>query len=159
MGLLITLEHIKARIKKNYEKGKATWICIDEIHNLLQDPFSADYLYKFWKEYRQFMGICTGITQNVDSVLRSPEGKEMLANSEFVYLTKQAPTDRDSLLQTVDITNAQLSYVTNSDYGKGLLKFGKNIIPIDNYLDKKKGTDAEKKLYQLYNTNSFENAI
>lgn len=159
VGLLITLEHIKARIKKNYEKGKATWICIDEIHNLLQDPFSADYLYKFWKEYRQFMGICTGITQNVDSVLRSPEGKEMLANSEFVYLTKQAPTDRDSLLQTVDITNAQLSYVTNSDYGKGLLKFGKNIIPIDNYLDKKKGTDAEKKLYQLYNTNSFENAI
>lgn len=159
IGLLITLEHIKARIKKNYEDGKATWICIDEIHNLLQDPFSADYLYKFWKEYRQFMGICTGITQNVDSVLRSPEGKEMLANSEFVYLAKQAPTDRDSLLRTVDITNAQLSYVTNSDYGKGLLKFGKNIVPIDNYLDKEKGTDAEKKLYQLYNTNSFENAV
>lgn len=159
IGLLITLEHIKSRIKKNYEEGRATWICIDEIHNLLQDQFSADYLYKFWKEYRQFMGICTGITQNVDSVLRSPEGKEMLANSEFVYLTKQAPTDRESLLRTVDITNAQLSYVTNSDYGKGLLKFGKNIVPIDNYLDKEKGTDAEKKLYQLYNTNSFENAV
>lgn len=156
MGLLITLEHIKARIKKNYKLGKATRIYIDEIHNLLLDPFSAGYLQKFWKEYRQYMGICTGITQNVDTVLRSEEGKEMLANSEFVYLAKQAPTDRETLLRTVDITNAQLSYVTNSEYGQGLLKFGKNIMPLNNYLDRKNGTEAEKKLYQLYNTNSFE---
>ena len=126
MGLLITLEHIKARIKKNYKLGKATRIYIDEIHNLLLDPFSAGYLQKFWKEYRQYMGICTGITQNVDTV------------------------------RTVDITNAQLSYVTNSEYGQGLLKFGKNIMPLNNYLDRKNGTEAEKKLYQLYNTNSFE---
>lgn len=158
MGLLITLEHIKARIKKNYKIGKATRIYVDEFHNLLLDPFSAAYVHKFWKEYRQFMGICTGITQNVDTVLRSPEGKEMLANSEFVYLAKQAPTDRETLLRTLDITNAQLSYVTNSDYGKGLLKFGKNILPLDNFLDRKKGTEAEKRLYDLYNTNSFENA-
>ena len=93
---------------------------------------------------------------NIDTVLRSEEGKEMLANSEFVYLAKQAPTDRETLLRTVDITNAQLSYVTNSEYGQGLLKFGKNIMPLNNYLDRKNGTEAEKKLYQLYNTNSFE---
>ena len=148
--MLVMMESIQQRIIENGQKGKATWLYIDEFHVLLNSEYSAKYLQQLWKKVRKQGGLCTGITQNVVDLLQNYTATTMLANSEFVVLLKQANTDSSKMAEVVGVSEAQLRFVTNTSSGMGLIKFGSVIIPFDNQISK--DTD----LYKLYNTNIHE---
>ena len=150
IGMLIMLEGIRARIASNARKGKATWLYIDEFHNLASQEFSARYLEKIWKEVRKLGGLCTGATQNLADLLQSKVVETMLCNSAYLSLLNQSDIELELLHRTLGISDTLLEYVHNVPPGCGLLKFGDKYIPKDNRLDK------ESKLYQLFNTNFHE---
>lgn len=148
--MLVMMESIQQRIVENGQKGKATWLYVDEFHVLLNSEYSAKYLQQLWKKVRKQGGLCTGITQNVVDLLQNYTATTMLANSEFVALLKQANTDSSKMAEVIGVSEAQLRFVTNTSSGMGLLKCGAVVIPFDNTISK--DTD----LYKLYNTNIHE---
>ncbi len=146
MGMLITLDAIWNRIVENRKKGKHTWIYIDEMYLLFNNEYSANFFYELYKRSRKYGGVVTGITQNVEDLLRSETARSMLANSDFVMMLNQAATDRSELERMFNISPAQLQYITNSDPGHGLLFTGGSIIPfIDDF-------PKDTKLYKMMTT-------
>ncbi|MMZ48194.1 AAA-like domain protein [compost metagenome] len=133
MGMLIVLDQIWNRITLNRGKGKRTWIYIDEIYLLFANEYSAAFLYELYKRARKWGGIPTGITQNVEDLLKSDLARTMLSNSMFLMMLNQAKSDRRELATLLDISETQLSYVTNADSGQGLMFIGngegKGIVP------------------------------
>ena len=148
--MLVMMESIQNRIVENGQKGKATWLYIDEFHVLLNSEYSAKYLQQLWKKVRKQGGLCTGITQNVVDLLQNYTATTMLSNSEFVALLKQANPDSSKMSEVIRISEAQLRFITNTASGMGLIKCGSVVIPFDNQISK--DTD----LYRLYNTNIHE---
>ncbi|WP_010233478.1 VirB4-like conjugal transfer ATPase, CD1110 family [Clostridium arbusti] len=136
MGLLIVLDNIWNRITENRQKGKRTWIYIDEIYLLFTTDYSANFLFELYKRARKWGGIPTGITQNVEDLLGNDLAKSMLANSDFLMMMNQAPTDRVHLANLLSISEAQLTYITNSNEGEGLLFSGNAIIPFEDKFPK-----------------------
>jgi type IV secretory pathway VirB4 component len=136
MGLLIVLDNIWNRITENRQKGKRTWIYIDEIYLLFTTDYSANFLFELYKRARKWGGIPTGITQNVEDLLGNDLAKSMLANSDFLMMMNQAPTDRIHLANLLNISEAQLTYITNSNEGEGLLFSGNAIIPFEDKFPK-----------------------
>ena len=130
--MLVMMESIQQRIVENGKRGKATWLYIDEFHVLLNSEYSAKYLQQLWKKVRKQGGLCTGITQNVEDLLQNYTATTMLANSEFLILLNQATTDRDELAALLNISENQLSYITNVGAGQGLLKVGSSLVPFVN---------------------------
>ena len=150
IGMLVVLDSIFNRISRNRERGRNTFIIIDEIYLLFQHEYSANFLYMLWKRVRKFGAFCSGITQNVDDLLQSPTARTMLANSEFVIMLNQASTDRIELAKLPNISDLQLSYITNVDAGCGLIKVGSTLVPFTKkYL--------RNKLYSLMTTKFGEN--
>lgn len=93
----------------------------------------------------RYRACCTGITQNVDDLLQSHTARTMLANSEFLVMLNQAATDRTELARLLNISDNQLSYITNVDSGRGLIKCGSAIVPfMDNF--------PKNRLYKLMTT-------
>ena len=118
----------------------------NEFHLLLKEEQTATYSVEIWKRFRKWGGLPTGITQNVKDLLRSPEIANILENSDFIYMLNQASDDRSILAQRLNISPHQLSYVTNSGEGEGLLFYGNVILPfIDRF-----PTDLE--LYRIMTT-------
>ena len=150
IGSLIMLEHIRARIAENAAKGKATWLYIDEFHNLASQDYSARYLEKIWKEVRKLGGLCTAMTQNIADLLATKIVETMLCNSEYLSLLNQSDVEIDILKRLFGISDNLLEYVHNVPPGCGLLKFGGKYIPKDGRLPK----DSE--MYRLFNTNFHE---
>ena len=74
----------------------------------------------------------SGITQNVDDLLQSHTARTMLANSEFIIMLNQASTDRLELAKLLNISDLQMSYITNVGAGQGLLKVGSSLVPFVN---------------------------
>ena len=148
--MLVMMESIQQRIVENGQRGKATWLYIDEFHVLLNSEYSAKYLQQLWKKVRKQGGLCTGIIQNVVDLLQNYTATTMLANSEFVALLKQANTDSSKMAEVIGVSEAQLRFVTNSASGMGLIKCGGVVIPFDNQISK------DTSLYKLYNTNIHE---
>lgn len=146
IGMFVMLEKIASRIEENKRRGKNTWLYIDEFYILFEKEYSAEYFYKLWKRIRKCGGFATGITQNVEDVLQSYRARTMLANSEFVILLKQAPSDIARIGEVLNISDAQLKYVEENPRGTGLIKFGSIIIPFDNRISEK------SKLYEMFNT-------
>ena len=146
MGMLIVLDQIWNRITQNRTLGKRTWIYIDEIYLLFQNEYSANYLFELYKRARKWGAIPTGITQNVEDLLVSDMARRMLSNTDFVMMLNQATSDRVELAALLNISNQQLSYVTNSQAGQGLLFAGNSIVP---FIDKFP-TDTE--LYSMMTT-------
>ena len=101
-------------------KGRNTFIFIDEIYLLFQHEYSANFLFTLWKRVRKYGAYCTGITQNVDDLLQSHTARTMLANSEFIIMLNQASTDRIELAKLLNISDLQMSYITNVGAGQGL---------------------------------------
>ena len=134
--MLVMMESIQNRIVENGQKGKATWLYIDEFHVLLNSEYSAKYLQQLWKKVRKQGGLCTGITQNVVDLLQNNTATTMLANSEFVALLKQANTDSSKMAEVIGVSEAQLRFVTNTASGMGLIKCGSVVIPFDNQISK-----------------------
>jgi len=150
MGMLIVLDQIWNRITQNRALGKRTWIYIDEIYLLFQNEYSANYLFELYKRARKWGAIPTGITQNVEDLLVSDLARRMLSNTDFVMMLNQAASDRVELAGLLNISNQQLSYVTNAQAGQGLLFAGNAIIP---FIDKFP-TDTE--LYKMMTTKPEE---
>ena len=134
LGMLIVLDQIWNRITQNRAIGKRTWIYIDEIQLLFSNEFSAQYFFELWSRSRKWGAIPTGITQNVETLLLSDLARRMLSNSDFIMMLNQAQPDRIELAGLLNMSDKQLSYVTNVDAGKGLLFAGKSIVPfVDNF--------------------------
>ena len=145
VGMLVVLDSIFNRIIRNRQQGRNTWIYIDEIYLLFQHEYSANFLFTLWKRVRKYRACCTGITQNVDDLLQSHTARTMLANSEFLVMLNQAATDRTELARLLNISDNQLSYITNVDSGRGLIKCGSAIVPfMDNF--------PKNRLYRLMTT-------
>ena len=150
IGMLVILDSIINRITQNRMKGKQTFIFIDEIYLLFMHEYSAQFLFKLWKRVRKYGAYCTGITQNVDDLLQSHTARTMLSNSEFIVMLNQAATDRIELAKLLNISDLQLSYITNVDAGHGLIKVGSNLVPFANKFPK------NTKLYKLMSTRPGE---
>jgi len=143
IGMLVILDSILNRITQNRQKGKQTFVFIDEIYLLFMHEYSAQFLFKLWKRVRKYGAFCTGITQNVLDLLQSHTARTMLSNSEFIVMLNQAATDRIELAKLLNISDRQLSYITNVDAGHGLIKVGSSLVPFENNFPK------DTKLYQL----------
>ena len=128
----LRIDGILNRITQNRAKGRNTFIFIDEIYLLFQHEYSANFLFTLWKRVRKYGAYCTGITQNVDDLLQSHTARTMLANSEFIIMLNQASTDRIELAKLLNISDLQLSYITNVGAGQGLLKVGSSLVPFVN---------------------------
>src|SRR5574344_1893824 len=152
IGMLVVLDSILNRITQNRAKGKNTFIFIDEIYLLFQHEYSANFLFTLWKRVRKYGAYATGITQNVDDLLQSHTARTMLANSEFIVMLNQASTDRIELAKLLNISDLQMSYITNVEAGHGLLKVGSSLVPFANKFPK------NTKLYKLMTTKPGESA-
>ena len=129
LGMLIVQDQVWNRVTINRAMKKTTWYYIDEFHLLLREPQTAAYSIEIWKRFRKWGGIPTGITQNVKDLLASREVESIFENSEFVMMLNQAAGDRAELAKRLNISKHQLSHVTQSGEGEGLLYFGNVIIP------------------------------
>ena len=148
--MLVTLDAIYNRVIQNRKKGRRTWIFCDEFYILFRYEYSANFFYKLWKRIRKYNGLVTGLTQNVDELLRSDTARLMLANSEFLVMLNQSATDRAELAKLLNISDNQLGYVTNVPAGCGLIRCAGNIVPFTNSFPK------DTKLYKLMSTNPYE---
>ena len=146
IGMLVILDNILNRITANRRKGRQTFVYVDEIYLLFQYEYSAQFLFKLWKRVRKYGAFCTGITQDVEDLLQSHIARTMLSNSEFVIMLNQAATNREELARLLNISDTQLSYITNVDAGHGLLKIGSSLIPFENSFPR------DTKLYHLMTT-------
>ena len=151
IGMLVVLDSILNRITENRAKGKSTYIFIDEIYLLFQHEYSANFLFTLWKRVRKYGALATGITQNVDDLLQSHTARTMLANSEFIIMLNQASTDRAELAKLLNISDLQMSYITNVDAGQGLIKVGSSLVPFENKFP------VDTNLYRLMSTKPGEN--
>ena len=110
-----------------------------------QHEYSANFLFTLWKRMRKYQACGTGISQNIEDLLQSHTARTMLANSEFLIMLNQAATDREELAHLLNISDNQLSYITNVDSGRGLIKCGSAIVPFVDHFPK-------NKLYRLMTT-------
>ena len=150
IGMLIVQDQVWNRVTINREASKATRYYIDEFHLLLKEEQTAAYSVEIWKRFRKWGGIPTGITQNVKDLLASREVENIFENSDFIYMLNQAAGDRKILAQQLGISPHQLSYVTHSNAGEGLLFYGDTIVPfVDNF-------PKDTELYQLMTTKPNE---
>ncbi|HIT32771.1 MAG TPA: DUF87 domain-containing protein [Candidatus Enterenecus stercoripullorum] len=150
VGMLVVLDSIFNRILRNRAQGRSTWVYIDEIYLLFQHEYSANFLFTLWKRVRKYRACCTGITQNVDDLLQSHTARTMLANSEFLVMLNQAATDRAELARLLNISDNQLSYITNVEPGRGLIKCGSAIVPFQDDFPR------HTRLYQLMTTKASD---
>ncbi len=134
VGMLVVLDSIYNRIVTNQKKGRQTYIFIDEIYLLFANEYSSNFLFEQWKRARKYNACYTGITQDIEDMLQSHNAQTMLSNSEYIVMLNQSPSARKVLASLLGISQAQLSYVTNAESGRGLLKCGGNIVPfVDRY--------------------------
>lgn len=150
IGMLIVQDAVWNRVTINREAKKSTRYYIDEMHLLLKEEQTAAYTVEIWKRFRKWGGVPTGITQNVKDLLSSREVENIFENSDYIYMLNQASGDRQILAKQLNISPHQLSYVTHSGEGEGLLFYGNVILPfIDRF---PKDTD----LYRVMTTKLIE---
>ena len=150
LGMLIVQDQVWGRVTANRSVGKATRYYVDEFHLLLKEEQTASYSVEIWKRFRKWGGIPTGITQNVKDLLSSREVANIFENSDFIYMLNQAGGDREILAKQLNISPHQLSYVTHSGEGEGLLFYGSMILPfVDQF-------PRDTKLYKIMTTKPGE---
>ncbi|MEE1256401.1 MAG: DUF87 domain-containing protein [Lachnospiraceae bacterium] len=129
IGMLVVQDQVWGRVTENRSAGRSTRYYMDEMHLLLREEQTAAYTVEIWKRFRKWGGIPTGITQNVKDLLASKEVENIFENSDFIYMLNQAAGDRQILAKQLNISPHQLSYVTHSGEGEGLLFYGNVILP------------------------------
>ena len=147
LGMMIVLENLWDRVAKNRSKGLGTQIFVDEMYLLFKSEQSANFFYELYKRARKWGSIPTGITQNVEDLLRSELARAMLANTQFVVMLAQNATDRDQLARLLNIAPETMKYVTNVSAGSGLIyadEYG--TIPFENKFP------TNTHLYQIIST-------
>jgi len=146
IAMLVLQDAVWNRVTTNRASKRYTWIYLDEMHLLLKDEQTAAYTVEIWKRFRKWLGIPSGLTQNVKDFLASKEVENIVENSDFIYMLNQAAGDRQILAKQLGISPHQLSYVTQANSGEGLLFYGDVIIPFSDRFPK----DTE--LYRLLTT-------
>ena len=150
LGMLVVQDQVWNRVTVNRAEKRATRYYMDEFHLLLKEEQTAAYSVEIWKRFRKWGGIPTGITQNVKDLLSSREVENIFENSDFIYMLNQASGDRQILAKQLNISPHQLSYVTQSGEGEGLLFYGNVILPFTDKFPK----DTE--LYRIMTTKPNE---
>ena len=153
LGMLIVQDQVWGRVTANREAHRSTRYYIDEFHLLLKDEQTAAYSVEIWKRFRKWGGIPTGITQNVKDLLASQEIENIFENSDYIYMLNQAAGDREILAKKLGISQHQLSYVTQSGEGEGLLFYGNVILPFIDRFPK------DLKLYSIMTTKPNEKQV
>lgn len=146
IGMLVVQDQVWGRVTENRALHKSTRFYIDEMHLLLKEEQTSAYTVEIWKRFRKWGGIPTGLTQNVKDLLASREIANIFENSDFIYMLNQAQGDRQILAKQLNISPHQLSYVTNTNAGEGLIFYGNVIIPFVDHFPK----DTE--LYSIMTT-------
>lgn len=149
-GLLVITDTMLNRVTLNWKMGKRTHVFIDEFHVVFENEFSAQFFNSAWRQFRKRNAYPTAITQNVEYLLDSVQASTMLSNSEFVILLNQASSDRAKIADLLNISQEQMSYITNADAGCGLIKYGSALVPFINRFP------HDTKLYQLMTTRPGE---
>ena len=149
-GLLVITDTMLNRVTLNWKRGKRTHVFIDEFHVVFENEFSAQFFNSAWRQFRKRNAYPTAITQNVEYLLDSVQASTMLSNSEFIVMLNQAASDREELAKLLNISQEQMSYITNADPGCGLIKYGGSLVPFVNRFPK------DTKLYQLMTTRPGE---
>ncbi|MBQ6431699.1 MAG: ATP-binding protein [Oscillospiraceae bacterium] len=152
IGMLIVQDQVWNRVTVNRVAHKSTRYYIDEMHLLLREEQTAAYTVEIWKRFRKWGGIPTGITQNVKDLLSSREVENIFENSDYIYMLNQASGDRQILAKQLNISPHQLSYVTHSGEGEGLIFYGSTILPFVDRFPK------ETELYRIMTTKPQEQA-
>ena len=150
IGMLVLMEVVMMRVMQNRLRGKRTWIYFDELSVLFSYEWSTNFLDVSWKRYRKYGALASGIFQNLDQALDNEVARSMISNSEFLVLLNQAASDRTKLAELLHISDTQLSYVTDSEAGRGLLKMGGSLVPFINDISK------DTRLYKLMSTRPGE---
>lgn len=150
LGMLVLQDHVWNKVTVNRNRSKRTWYYMDEFHKLLAEEQTSNYSVEFWKRFRKWGGIPTGITQNVKDLLTSPRIETILDNSDFVYLLNQAASDRFILQQKLGISDYQANYITNSGEGEGLIVYNDVILPFKDKFPK------DNSLYAVMTTKTDE---
>ena len=150
IAMLILQDQVWNRVTVNRAAHKTTWFYCDEFHLLLKDEQTAAYSVEIWKRFRKWGGIPSALTQNVKDLLASREIENIFENSDFIYMLSQAAGDRQILAKQLGISPTQLSYVTHSNAGEGLLFYGNTIIPFVDHFPK------NTELYRIMTTKPEE---
>lgn len=150
MGLLVITDAMLNRVTENWAQGKRTHIIIDEFHVVFENENSGAFFNSAWRRFRKRNAYPTAITQNVEYLLDSVLASTMLSNSEFIVMLNQAAADREKLSKLLNISQEQMSYITNADAGSGLLRYGSSLVPFVNRFPK------NTKLYKLMTTKPGE---
>jgi len=153
IGHLVITDTMLNRVTLNWKRGKRTHVFIDEFHVMFENEFSAAFFSSAWRQFRKRNAYPTAITQNVEYLLGDLQASTMLSNSEFVVMLNQATSDREKLARLLNISNEQMSYITNADAGCGLIKYGSTLVPFVNRFPK------DTKLYQLMTTKPGEGSF
>lgn len=151
MGMQICLNDIWNRTIANKKRGVRTWIFIDELYILTQSENCSKFLMHIWKQFRKYGGVPTGITQNVEDLLTNRESRGIINNTPFIVMLNQSNEDRNEIGAMLHISEAQLNYIKNADFGQGLIYSGKAIVPFVNRISK------GSRLYNIISTNPNEN--
>ena len=149
-GLLVITDTMLNRVSLNAQRGKRTHLFIDEFHVVYENEYSAQFFSSAWRQFRKRNAYPTAITQNVEYLLDSIQASTMLSNSELVVMLNQAASDRDKLAELLNISNEQMSYITNSEPGCGLIKYGGALVPFVCRIPK------NTRLYKLMSTRPSE---
>lgn len=149
-GLLVISDTMLNRVTLNWQKGKRTHVFIDEFHVVFESEQGAGFFNSAWRQFRKRNAYPTAITQNVEYLLDSVQASTMLSNSEFIIMLNQAASDREKLAKLLNISNEQMSYVTNADAGCGLIRYGSALVPFVNRFPK------DTQLYDLMTTRPGE---
>ena len=132
LGLHICLNEIWNRMIENRKYDRWTWFYIDEFYLLLQSDAAASFLAQIWKRARKWQGVPTGIMQNTEDLLRNVDAHNIINNTSFVVMLDLPRMDRMNLSDLLQIPENQLSYITGSVPGHGLIYNGKTILPFQN---------------------------
>ena len=149
-GSLVIADTILNRVTLNWKRGKRTHVFIDEFHVMFENEQSGIFFNSAWRQFRKRGAYPTAITQNVEYLLDSVQASTMLSNSEFIVMLNQAASDRAKLAKLLNISNEQMSYVTNADAGCGLIRYGSALVPFINRFPR------DTKLYALMTTKPGE---
>lgn len=149
-GLLVITDTMLNRVTLNWQRGRRTHVFIDEFHVVFENEQSGNFFASVWRQFRKRNAFPTAITQNVEYLLDSVQASTMVSNSEFVVMLNQAAKDREKLAKLLNISNEQMSYVTNADAGCGLIRYGRALVPFINRFPR----DTE--LYKLMTTRPGE---
>jgi hypothetical protein len=152
IAMLVLQDQVWNRVTVNRNTQKSTWYYVDEFHLLLKEEQTAAYSVEIWKRFRKWGGIPSGLTQNVKDLLASREIENIFENSDFIVMLNQAGGDRQILAKQLGISPYQLSYVTQSNAGEGLLFYGNTIIPVVDRFPK------ETNIYKILTTRLSEMA-